>query len=76
MFTSCRSLTFNESEEALACFAAAEEEEEEEAGAAATALDLFLMMVSPSAVTIFLGHLFSLVCLMRPLRYVNLVPHC
>ena len=77
MFTSCRSLTFNESEEALACFAAAEEEKEEEAGAAAAAaLDLFLMMVSPSAVTIFLGHLFSLVCLMRPLRYVNLVPHC
>ena len=78
MFTSCRNLTFNESEGALACFAAAEEEEEEEAGAAAAAaaLDLFLMMVSPSAVTIFLGHLFSLVCLMRPLRYVNLVPHC
>ena len=75
MFTSCRNLTFNESEGALACFAAAEEEEEE-AGAAAAALDLFLMMVSPSAVTIFLGHLFSLVCLMRPLRYVNLVPHC
>jgi hypothetical protein len=32
------------------------------------ALDLFLMMVSPSAVTIFLGQRLSLVCLMSPLR--------
>ena len=77
MFTSCRNLTFNESEGALPCFAAAAEEEEEAgAAAAAAALDLFLMMVSPSAVTIFLGQRFSLVCLMRPLRYVNRVPHC
>ena len=61
----------------MACFAAgALVEADEEAATAAGALDLFLMMVSPSAVTIFLGHLFSLVCLMRPLRYVNRVPHC
>ncbi len=39
-------------------------------------LDLFLMMVSPSGVMIFLGHLFSFVCLIRPFLYVNRVPHC
>ena len=41
-----------------------------------TVRDLFLMMVSPSAVTIFLGHRFNFVCLIKPLRYVNRVPHC
>lgn len=37
---------------------------------------LFFTIVSPSAVMIFFGHRFNLVCLMRPLRYVNLVLHC
>ena len=74
-----QTITFIASEEAVAFFAVAAAAEEEEVGAAAdpaAALDLFLMMVSPSAVTIFLGQRFSLVCLMRPLRYVNRVPHC
>jgi hypothetical protein len=35
-------------------------------------LDLFLMMVSPSGVTIFFGQRLSFVCLINPLRYVNL----
>ena len=34
----------------------------------AKVLERFLMMVSPSGVTIFLGHRLSLVCLMRPFR--------